>query len=335
MKKKGYSVTLKDIAAEVGITPAAVSRALRDKHDIGQETKEKVREAARKLGYRANIIARNLRTGVSNVLGVLVPDNEDPYYARVIKGVEETAKKRDYIVAVFNTNEDRESEARALATLLQLRIGGVLAVPVDVKNYRDFNVPLAFISRYKHEMEFSDFNYVINDDTKGVYHAVRHILSRGRKDIYFINGPKDFHPAIVRLEGFKSVLGDEGIRFSNKMVIHGENSMDGGYRSFQKLIEYAVPPFGLFCCSDYIAIGVMKAIREMGYGIPEDISLVGYDDIEMVNYLEIPITTIKQARYEIGAKGAENIINMIEDSGDFKQKFKVVLEPELVIRKST
>lgn len=335
MIKKNRQVTLKDIAREAGVTPAAVSRALRDKYDIGDDTKEKVKEIAKRLGYQANILARNLRTGVSNVLGLLVPDNTNPYFARLIKGVEETAKRNGFIVTVINTNEDAETERNAISTLLSIHVGGILSVPVTINNFNDLGIPLIFLSRLPKEGDSNNFSYVINNDISGVFQAVSHLVDRTRSRIYFINGPRNFHPASIRLEGFKKALEKNNIEFNNKLVIYGDNSMEGGYNSFKKLLEIARPPFGLLCCSDFIAIGVLKSIREHGLKVPEDVSLVGYDDVELLDYLEPPLSTVKQARYSIGAQGAEIIIKMLEDSTRYKHKYEVVLEPELIIRKST
>lgn len=330
-----YHVTLKDIAKEAGVSVTTVCRALQNKAEISEPTKQKIKELAEKYDYQPNVIARSLRLREMRVLGLLIPDNSNPYFARLVKGVEETAKKNNYAVIVANTNEDTDIEQNAINTLVNLRVAGLLAVPVDVENYIGLKLPLMFLSRFKRKEGNNSVNFVINDDFKGSYLATSCLLEKGKNRIYFINGPKGNALSMLRLEGYKKALADSGIPFDEKLVIYGNMTIEDGYNSFKNLIKRTETPFGIICYSDYVAMGVLSAIREQKLSIPDDVSIVGYDDIEMVSYLDVPLTTIKQARYMIGAKGTELLMEIIENSKSFKQLSQIVLEPELVVRKST
>ncbi|MDO8685876.1 MAG: LacI family DNA-binding transcriptional regulator, partial [Clostridiales bacterium] len=224
-----YPVTLKDIAKEAGVSVTTVCRALQNKAEISEITKERIKELAGKHGYQPNAIARSLRLRQMRVLGILIPDNSNPYFARLIKGVEETARKNDYTVIVANTNENAAVEQTVITTLINLRVAGLMAVPVNVKNYVNLKLPLFFLSRFKRNEGYNSFNYVINDDLKGSYLATSHLAEKGKKNIYFVNGPKNSPLSLERMEGYIKALSDAGIDPDDKKVIFGNITMEDGY----------------------------------------------------------------------------------------------------------
>ena len=249
-----YAVTLKDIAREAGVSVTTVSRALYDKQEISEVTKEKIRQLADKHGYHPNVIAHSLRLRQTRVIGVLIPDNSNPYFARLLKGVEETARKNDYTVIVSNTNEDPEIEKSVITSLVHLRVAGLLAVPDDVQNYVDLRLPLMFLSRFQTSEQYKNFNYVINDDFKGSYLATSCLIEKGVGKIFFINGPERNPLSQQRLDGYRKALSDSKMEFDESIVIYGNLSIQDGYNSFDNLIKQVSPPFGIVCYSDYVAI---------------------------------------------------------------------------------
>lgn len=335
MNKMNRSSTLKDVAAEAGVSPSTVSRALLGSPSISEPTRMRISEIAERLNYRPNILARSLRISKTKIIGIIIPDNSNPYFASLIKGIETMASEKDYTVVIINTDEQSKLENKAIAALSELRVAGLLAVPVNIENYNNLQMPLVFLTRFKRVEEFNTFNYVINDNFKGAYLAASHLIERGRDKIYFINGPKSVPTSTERLEGYKKALGNAGIKYNEKLVIYGNLTMKDGYAAANTLLAWEEPPFGVFCYNDYTAIGVMRAIREHGLRVPGDISLVGYDDIEILSYMEVPLTTVRQARYTIGSRGAELLINMIENQEKYRQRFEIILEPELIIRETT
>jgi LacI family transcriptional regulator len=328
-------ITLKDISQVIGITPAAVGRALKDSPDISKDMKKRVREVADELGYSTNYLASALRTSRTNTICILVPDNSNPYNARLIKGIEDTARQNNFTVIMMNTEEDSATEKQAIQTASSLRATGILAVPVDLKNYENINVPFVLMARFFYDDVFNNYNYVVNDDRLIIELGVNHLLDRFERKIYFINGPSNFIPAINRHKAFKKKLESEGRQYSDDLVIFGENTSEGGYNSFKKIIPHMQMPASIICCSDYIAIGVLKAVMEYGCRVPDDISIVGCDDIEMLNYLSIPLTSVRQARYMIGVRATEHFLNIVNGNSDFYEILHSVLRPELVVRAST
>lgn len=272
--------------------------------------------------------------GKINVLGVIVPDNENPYYARILRGIEVSAKKKGYSVAVVNTNEKGGSEREAIATLLGLRVAGILAVPIQLKNYDLVHRSVVFLSRYPTSSDTDDNDYIINDDYQGAYLATEYLVRKGYDPIIFFSGPRGFMPGIGRARGYRAALAENDVRFDSKCIFPCENSIKGGYEAFFSLTNSVHPRFGLLCCSDLIALGALSAIKESGGTIPGDVGLVGYDDIDMVSYTDPPLTTVKQARYRIGYLGAEKLIDKIENRIQIKEVVQIKLDPELVVRGS-
>ena len=332
MDKK--NTTLKDIADKAGVTITAVSRALRDCDDISGETKKRIQEIAKEMSYKKNVLASSLRTGSLDVVGVLVPDNSNPYFARMIKGIEDTAKKSGFTVLVINTNEDASEEKKSVSILLSLRVAAILAVAVEIRSYEDINIPLVFLSRYQGEPELENFSYVVNDDIKGIELAVQHLVKLNRK-IYFINGPRDWKAGKHRLVGFESAMNQAGRNYTKQDIIYTENNPDGGYTAFNTLMSNIELPCSILCCTDYIALGVLKAIKCFNLKVPQDISIMGYDDIEFLDFLATPLTSIRQSRYSIGQKAAEFVFGELFSMNKYKSNYRMTLEPELVIRDST
>lgn len=329
MKKKlgSNTVKLQDIAKEANITAASVSRALRNKPDISEVTKIRVRKIADKLGYNTNAIASSLRTGKSGIIGVLVPDNTNPYYAALIKDIVVIAKKNNYLVFVINTEENVENEVEAISALISFRVEGIIAVAVDLKNYGNLPVPVVMAVRHYGEKELDSFNYMVVNNEKGMMLSVPYLLGNHR-NIYFINGPKGYAPAKIRLRAFKRAIRQEGVEFRPDMVIYGDNSVTGGYDSFMKLIGYAKPPFSLQCLDDNIALGVIKAINEKGLRIPGEVSLVGHDDIEYCDCLQVPLSSIRMGQH-IGTQVSAFLFEQLAGN---RKTMKTVVDPELIIR---
>jgi LacI family transcriptional regulator len=332
---EGEQVTLHDIAREAGTSVTTVSRALQGKPDISENTKIKIKAIAERLGYVPNVQARALRLNRTKVLGIINPDNSSPYFATLIKGIEETARGLNYSVLVGNTGNRPEVEREVLLTFTAMRVAGILGIPTDVGNYYDLKVPLIFLLRHEYGNEARRFNSIITNDARGAYFATSHLLIKGKKTIFIINGSKYFSSTFDRMEGYRKALEEAGIPYNEKCVYYGESSMEHGYKTLNLILNEAVPPFGVFCSSDLIAIGAMRAVKEKKLKIPEDISIVGNDDIEIASYLDILLTTVKHSSYAVGVLGVEHIVKLIEQPNAARQSIKVVLEPELIIRQST
>ena len=340
------SVTLKEIAKLAGVSTAAVSKALRGEKDISKDTQERIKKIANSLGYSPNNLAIYLRNGNIKALGVLIPDNTNPYNAIVLKGVEEKAKEYGYTVIIANTNSDVELEYELLQTMVSLKIRGILAIPTQLRNYKDITIPLVMMSRYPYYDLYSeytrnmlgrDFDYIVNDDFTGEYIAAEHLISRGIKKIFLIAGDNEPDTAsgvmnLTRLEGYKKALETYHIPFEPDRVCFNVLDIHESYQTVKRILNNEEPPFGLCLYSDYLAMGALSAINDRHMKIPEEVALVGYDDIENAKYTVPAITTINQLKYTMGAESVEHVIHSMKGKN---HPWKKILKPTLVIRDTT
>lgn len=329
VSKLGKYVTLKDIAKATGLTMASVSRALNDMPEISEETKNHVWEVAASMGYRPNAFASSLRTGKSKFVGIVIPQNTNPYFAGIIADIMAVVIANGYMPLIFNTLESRRIEADAVSAMLAFRVAGILAIPVDLKNFLNLPVPVITMARQFSESEMEKFDYVINDE-RGMEISVRYLAERYRK-IYYFNGPKDFRAGEVRRKAFEAALRQVGREYSEDIVINCEgNDMNSGYAAAKVLLSTAPTPYAIQCISDHVAMGVIQAIRESYMCVPEDIAVIGHDDIQYCDYLPIPLSSIRLSR-EVGKVAATFFFEKLKDK---TAKMKIVVEPKLIIRKS-
>lgn len=331
------AATLKDIADQLGLSVNTVSRALNNKPDVSHVTRARVLDLARQLGYVPNSLARSLLNGRSNSIGAVIADVANPFYGKIIRGVEETMREAGYSVVLANTNEQDELEQEAVRTLRSKRVDGLLVSPVQgsyehlAQLQRD-GIPLVLMNRHIDEIE-SD--YVINNNQFGAYQAVRHLTELGHTRIAHITGPIQISSVRERIAGYEQALVEAGLSPVDRSITHTRLDMDGGYVAALRLLCGRARPTAIFTYSDLMAMGVMKALRELGLSVPGDVSLVGYDDIEFAIFLEVPLTTVRQSMYEIGVRSAQILLESLHNPSHTVGQHRVVLDPILVVRGST
>ena len=332
---------LKDVAKLAGVSTAAASKALRGEKDIGPETRARVEKIAESLGYCTNNLAIYLRNGSIKALGVVMPDSFNPYNALVLQGVEEKAKELGYNVIIGNTNCDRALERDLLKSFVSMKVSGILAIPSWLENYKTIPVPLIIMSRFPYMEPYAskahailrpDVQYIVNDDFSGQYLAVEHLIQRGFRNNYLIIGSTEPDSAegvmnLMRKDGYRKALADAGIAFAEDHVIENVRSIHESYRVVTQLLKSGAGRIGLCMNMDHLAL----AAHDCGARIPEDIGLVGYDDIDSAKYMTPALTTISQSKYAIGAQSAIQVIN----ARDGTEPWRKVLKPTLVVRRST
>jgi LacI family transcriptional regulator len=329
---------MKDVAREAGVSINTVSRALNGKPDVNEDTKKRILQIADRLNYVPNFLAKGLVTKNTRTIGVIVSDNANPVFARMIKGVEDYARSRGYNIILSNTDEKYEREEEAVRLLREKQVDGLVITltpaqkkRTDILELKRSGVPFILLNRH---MDDIMTDYVINDNVYGAYLAVSHLVKLGHKRVGYISGPSQISSAQERLEGYKKALFENNIEFDNSLVKESNLKMEDGYRLIKEFLELENRPTAVFTYSDLLAIGALKALKEAKLKVPKDIALVGYDDIEFSSLLEVPLTTVHQPKYRIGEEGAKIIINRIEKK-DSEGLQRIVLKPELVIREST
>lgn len=333
--KEMTQITLDDVAKISGFSKSTVSRALRneDKY-VNPCTKKRVEEVARKLGYIPNAVARSLRSRKTTSIGVIIADICNPFFPSVVRGIEDTARKKGYNIILCNTDEKYEREKEALETLIQKRVDGLLIAPVqkkfdDLLELQRQKIPFVLIGRHFDPFET---NHVISDDVKGAFMAIEYLIKKSHKKIFMINGPSYISSARERMMGYKKALAENSIKFDVKLLKEGALKMEDGYRAIKKAILSKLNFTAVFAYSDLVAFGVIKGLTGQGYKVPDDIAVVGYDNIDFGFSAELPLTTVHIPKYELGSEGMKLLHKTID--GKVNKPQKVVLDAELIIRES-
>lgn len=328
-------VTLRDIAKEAGVSTTTISRALNNKPDVSSKTKDKIIKIAKNLGYTPNLLAKSLRSKKSKTIGVVLADISNPFFSAVAKGVENAARKKSYSIILCNTDEEYEKEEEALQVLVEKRVDGLLITPVQ-KEYKDIlrikeqKIPLVLVGRH---FDTIGTNSVVSDDSLGGFLATEYLIKKGHRKILYISGPLHISSASERLNGYKEALKKYKISFKKKLVRGYTAKMDEAYMLMEKLLKEKLDFTAIFTFSDFLAFGIMKALREEKLKIPDDVAVVGYDDIEFSSILEIPLTTVHMPKYRLGMEGTNMLIDEIEGKNSGKPQ-KLVIKPELIVRES-
>ena len=330
-------VTRDDVARQAGVSPSTVSYVINNgPRSVSEATKEKVFQAIQDLGYRPNAVARNLRRQKTSTLGLIIPDIINPYFAQVAQGIEAVAFERDYTVVFCHTKYNLEQELKYLDHLYEERAAGVLWVPATgeiepAQRLLDYGLPTVLIDRVLDGIELPA---VVADNYRGGYIATEHLLSLGHRRIGCIARPVRLSHSRERIRGYQAALKDAGIDFDERLMAPGGYRLENGYEAIQYLLSLDEPPTAVFTYNDIMAIGAIRALRERGLNVPQDFSVVGYDDIPNAAYTCPALTTVRQAKYDMGAKGIELLLKIM-DGEVVDPQTKERVDVELVVREST
>lgn len=336
---------LKDLAEGLGVSITTVSKALNNHPDISPKRKKEILDYAKEVNYIPNQVARSFRQQKTNMIGIIISDNSNPFYARVIRGIEETLSVHGYHCVVMNSHEDVDKEIQLVDELRGLNVAGVILTPAagnrsSCELLKKYDMPYVLVNRY---IEKEKDTYVVLDDYQAAYMTAKHLCSYGHEKIFFLNFLSSVSSAQERLEGYKQALKDCGIPYEPSFVISGCKDQAGGYESMKQILEKNKPPFSVMCYSDYIAIGAICAIQERGYNLPHDIALSGNDDIGILSFVKPRLTTIGSPKLRMGIESARLLIELMEkksvedDSEEIEQEEPkhVVMKPELIIRETS
>ncbi len=329
-------VTIRDVAAAAGFSVNTVSRALNDKPDVSPATKSRVLEVAHRLGYRPNKLARGLRSNKTQTIGVIVTDIANPFFAAVVKGIEHSVRDQGWSIILGNTEEDPDRELELVRLMLAEQIDGLLITPSQqtektLSLLKESHLPFVLLGRH---FAAGTADYVVTDDVRGGFLATEYLIKLGHQRIAMINGPLHISSALERLHGYQTALQHYGIKYDEMRVISNALTVNDGYRAAQLLCAQAPEVSAVFAYSDFVAFGVMKGIWDAGRSIPNDLAVVGYDDIEFSPYLEVPLTTVRIPKQQLGKQAAQILLEKIQN-GDGSARHEVKLDVELVIRRST
>lgn len=340
MSDKISKVTILDIARELNITAATVSRALNDHPGIKDSTKKAVREVAVRLNYKHNRIASSLRLGRSNIVGVIIPSAEINFFGSVVHGIEKVAGENGYTVLIYQSNELYEYEKKGVQTFLQSRVDGVLASiskeTINMDHYseiRNRGIPLVLFDRTDDKLGVSS---VVVDDFAGAYQATSHLIENGCRRIAHIAGQQHVNIFNLRLKGYIEALNVHNIPVNDDLIVHGKVSIESGRECMKHLLMRAVPPDAVFAVEDFTALGAMQTIKTAGLKIPEDIAIIGFANEAFGEYLTPSLSTVNQQTVTMGEEAARLVFEGLRGGESFlAHPRKLVLKPQLICRESS
>ena len=329
-------VGIKDIARSAGVSIATVSHAFRNPNRVSDKTREKVLDAANRLGYTPNRHAVGLRTARSGNIVVVIPDIADSYNTEIIKGIESVAHGRSYSVLLGDTQGSAEREREFAAMVRSRQADGIILMshrlPFDLPDdvAPEDIPPLVNGSEYVGNEAIPSVSI---DDKQGGKDATRHLIDLGHKRIAIVTGDKNSTSTRGRLEGFREVMSESGLTVDEDLIIYGQYRTSDGEAAANKLMIRDELPTAVFCFGDEIALGCMHTLKRAGLVIPKDISVIGFDDIPFARYFAPSLTTVAQPAREIGQTCASLLLDLID--GVYPENNRVILPHTLVVRSST
>jgi LacI family transcriptional regulator len=329
--------TMKDVARLAGVSVATVSAVINGTAVVSPARAKRVREAMEALDYHPDQVARSLRTGLSRVVGMIVPDITNPFYPEVILGVEDAARKAGYSVILCNSNEDPAQEKRHLNELFARRVDGVLIACSDVQHAYDRLLrrwfPLVFFDRIPDGLRGAA---VSTDNVEAGYIATRHLVELGHERIAMISGSPFLSTHQARAEGFRKAMQEAHLPIRAEYLLAGGLQIQGGYDAAVRLLGLDCPPTAIFSSNNRTLLGLVRAIGELGICCPEQISVVGFDDFAWTANFHPQLTTVVQPTFEMGSRAMETLLAKIKRSGGEETTGELaLLAPRLQIRQST
>lgn len=330
-------VTIKDIAQHLSISVSTVSRALVDDKNIRKETKEKVLETAKKLGYKPNPVATNLKYGHTNTVGVIVPEMVTPFASRVVNGIQEVLYANGIKVIIAESGEDPEKEKENLQLMERFMVDGIIISLCSYKKNKEeylrlqkAEMPMVFYDRIPHGL---DVPQVIVDDYMKSFFLVERLIRSGRKHIVHIQGPDDVYNSLERIRGYKDALTKFNISFDEKRVIRTGLTFEDGKNVADELLKRNISFDAVFAFTDTLAIGAMNRLRERGKKIPEEVAVASFSGTELSTIVYPELTTVEPPLFQMGKKAAELILEKIKNP--ISPNRSVVLNAEIRLRAST
>jgi DNA-binding LacI/PurR family transcriptional regulator len=336
------SITIKDVARQAGVSVATVSAVVNEhkkKVSLSPKSRESVLKAIKSLSYSVNNQARMLRTGRSFTIGVIASDLAQPFTAESVSLIEQEANQRNYSFLLSDIQNNNKREWRYLDLFKQKQVDGFLFI--GASDERDNNAIIAMVNSKipivltERDFEGHDVPCVLVDNVKGGYLATSHLILKGHKKIYYIAGPESNLITHDRLKGYRKAMQENGLE--NYEYIESAHGMGlkHGYEAAKRLLAREQRPTAIFAFNDTLALGAKKVLREVNVRVPDDMALVGFDDIPIAEYSGVPLTTIQQPRVKMCHIGMEMLLDILDGKYPKGYYAKIVLQPELVVRESS
>ncbi len=341
MAGNNRTVTMRDVAELAGVSQSTVSRILSQsdsKIPISEKTKEKVFAAIDELGYRPNITARSLRTQRTQLIAVMIADISNSLYHNIVRAIQDIARLHKYDVLMANTDHEYENEKHFCEAVIRRPVDGVIMVPFHLsleeidQFIRQTGTPAVALGQH---VIHPQVDTVFANDERATAEAVQWLIkTKGHQRVGFIGVPDTFPPGPRRLRGYKMALAEEGLNFEENLVEVGDFSPDSGYRAMEALMNFPHRPSAVFAANDLMAMGALNAAQDLGFEIPGDVAIMGFDNIPECELIRPHLTTVAQDPHKMGRLLAEALFSRIESDQEIEQRFFEV-ECHIVERQST
>jgi LacI family transcriptional regulator len=328
-------ITLQDVARHAGVAPITVSRVINHSGYVTETVRERVEKSIAELGYVPNTLARSLRSRRTQTIALVITDITNPFFTTVARGVEDTASDSGYMVIICNTDERKQEEQKYMRMLLQRRVDGILLVPTrsgaeSIKLAKKQQVSLVVLDR---RVSGAVSDVVRCDSESGAYQLANLLVSLGHRRIVILAGAEGISTSDDRVQGFCRALSDAEID-SELQIFHGEFTQESGHQLTLKALSQKPAPTAIFAANNFLAMGSFRAIEEAGLRVPEDIALVGFDDLPPALVISPFLTVASQPAYEMGCRSVQLLLSRIEGKAPEEYQ-EVVLPTELIIRHSS
>jgi LacI family transcriptional regulator len=339
MSRDKKEVTIYDIATQLNISVATVSRALRNDPVVSDKTKKKIFELSEKYGYQTNQFARNLRKQQTNTIGVIIPRLNSYFMAAVIAGIEQVASKSDYNLIISQSSESTERESMNIRTMFNNRVDGLLVSlsfhTNDLSPFEKFakkNIPVIFFDRTP---QSSTFAHISINNVQAGYEATKHLLAQGRRRIVHVTVSSTESIYRDRFQGYAQALAEFSVPLDMNLIYLGDLSLEAGADAAKYILSFPQRPDGVFVSNDNCAAGCVIGLKALGLRIPEDIAVVGFNDDPVSRIVEPNLTTIHYPGHEMGELAARSLINHLNGASDIMLTQTILLRSDLVVRRST
>ena len=329
------SVTLQDVARHASVSTATVSRVLADKPYVSEETRQRVLDSVKILGYQPNRVARSLRAQSAKTIGLIISDIQNPFFTALVRAVEDVAYAHGYPIFLCNSDEDLDKETLYIDLMCAERVAGVVISPTRETNTPcrklvEAGIPLVSVDRRIHDL---DVDAVTVDNYGASFELAVHLLDHGHRRIGAVFGPPTTTTGRERREGFVRALKARGLPVCAELVCSGSPKESLGYRFAQHVLSSSDPPTALYAGNNLLAMGALRAIQEFGLRIPQDVALVSFDELDWMSLVRPALTVVAQPIYELGSRATGLLLERIQDGSRPTQN--VVLSPRLLVRQSS
>jgi LacI family transcriptional regulator len=327
--------TIREVAEKAGASVTTVSHVINHTRFVSDGVRQRVLAAMEELNYRPNALARSLRKGKTYTLGLILPDSSNPFFAEVGNSIEDAAFKLGYNLILCNTEGDPQKERLYVDVLFKKQVDGIIFMAAgdqigSLNFLRSQQMPVVLVDR---DLPNVNADAILTDNQQGGYLATRYLIDLGHLRIACITGPSNLTPSAERLTGYRRALEEAGLPFEAALVLRGDYHPASGLQAATALLALPAPPTAVFACNDLMALGVLRAAAKAGRRVPDDLAVVGFDDIELACFTNPPLTTIAQSKAEIGTQAANLLAERIEaKTGPTR---RLIVPTQLVIREST